>query len=574
MRCLKAWAATTDKGYRGGLSKRFEAPRKPMSATTTSKQSINRTRLVLAAAVLVISVAVWIVSETQRNTAERVFEQSRAADAMLTAMLDQETGLRGFAISGKESFLEPYVRGAGDFDDALVELRERSGDGPQQATIFSMVRAARRWQGLGDDAIRQVRRHGRLNSAEIVQRKDLFDQFRTQSRALDAELTTERNKELDRAGRVSVFVIVGLGLGFGIFGFTMVERETRAARKRRAGERAYRSGQSEFAETMQVMRDEPEAHSLVKEHLERTIAGSKVVVLNRNNSDNRLIASTECKDDPVLAEKLVDAEPESCLAVRLGREYEQGATSDPLLKCDLCGVAAAEIVCTPSLVGGEVIGSVLVRNERPLDADERHRITDSVSQAAPVLANLRNLAIAENRAATDALTGLPNTRSCRDNLKRMVAHAGRTVAPLSVVLFDLDHFKRINDRFGHGAGDDVLAAIGEVVRSTFRTSDFGGRYGGEEFLLLLPSTDQVGALDVTEKLRRGIEALEFQQPELDVTASFGIATYPLDALDADSLVRMADRALYAAKANGRNRVELITAEGIEADRRAAASRDA
>jgi diguanylate cyclase (GGDEF)-like protein len=547
-----------------------------MNPTSTSKKSINRTRLVISVAVVVISAAVWIVSETQRNTAERVFEESRAANRMLTAMLDQETGVRGFALARRPEFLVPYTRGSDAFDAAVADARgfAPKGEDDERESIDGMVAKAREWQRLADGAVREARA-GRDPSLEsILVRKRLFDEFRHDSAAFDEALTDERTEKLDRAGRISVLVIVGLGLGFGIFGFTVVERETRAARVRRGRERAYRRSQAEFAETMQVMRDEPEAHMLVKQHLERSIDHSKVVVLNRNNSDNRLIASTECDDDPVLAEKLVDAEPESCLAVRLGREYEQGSESDPLLKCDLCGKAAAEVICTPSLVGGEVIGSVLVRNDRPLDVNERHRITDSVSQAAPVLANLRNLAIAENRAATDALTGLPNARSCRDNLKRMVAHAGRTVSPLSVVLFDLDHFKRINDRFGHGAGDDVLASVGEVLRSTFRASDFGGRYGGEEFLLLLPSTDQVGALDVTEKLRHGIEALEFQQTDLHITASFGIATYPLDALDADSLVRMADRALYAAKANGRNRVELITADGIEADRRETASQDA
>jgi diguanylate cyclase len=124
-------------------------------------------------------------------------------------------------------------------------------------------------------------------------------------------------------------------------------------------------------------------------------------------------------------------------------------------------------------------------------------------------------------------------------------------------MFDLDHFKQANDRFGHGAGDDVLAAVGEALRATLRASDFGGRYGGEEFLMLLPATDQEGALALTEKLRALIEQLEFQQQDLRITASFGVATYPLDALDADGLVRMADRALYSAKGKGRNRVELV-----------------
>lgn len=105
---------------------------------------------------------------------------------------------------------------------------------------------------------------------------------------------------------------------------------------------------------------------------------------------------------------------------------------------------------------------------------------------------MRNLALAEFRAATDGLTGLPNSRSVRENLKRMVAQSGRTLTPMAVVMFDLDHFKLVNDSHGHGKGDEVLAAVGDVVATTFRASDFVGRYGGEEFLALLPHTDREG----------------------------------------------------------------------------------
>ena len=393
----------------------------------------------------------------------------------------------------------------------------------------------------------------------LIAPRDLFDRYRAQDERLQEQLAAERSDELGDAGLVSAIVIVLLAVVFFALGFWLINREVRRARARLARARRYRDTQAEFAGAMQIMRDESEAHALVKSHLERSIEGADVTVLNRNNSDNRLYAATAVDGDAGLAERLVDAEPDSCLAVRLGHAYEQGAGAAPLLECELCGRSAAEVLCTPSLVGGEVIGSVLVRDASPLAADDRQRIAESVTQAAPVLANLRNLAIAEARAATDALTGLPNSRSCRDNLKRMVAHAGRTVQPLSAVLFDLDHFKQVNDRFGHGAGDDVLAAVGSTLEGVLRASDFGGRYGGEEFLLLLPETEHSGALEVCEKLREAISALEFQQPELRVTASFGIAVYPLDALDGDSLVRMADRALYAAKAAGRDRVELVAA---------------
>jgi diguanylate cyclase (GGDEF)-like protein len=529
----------------------------------------NRTRLVLAVAVGVIALAVWVVSETQRSTAERVFDESHAAARMQTAMLDQETGLRGFALSRDRAYLQPFSDGTRDFDAAAAEASELAGEGEHRDRIDDAVRVATRWHEL---AVQDIGFIGAGTSADAGKqppntryRKELFDTFRRQSDELQSVLDKDRHERLARAGLVSVAVIVLLALVFFAVGFYAIERQARQLHARRERDRLYRETQAEFAGAMQIMRDEAEAHTLVKTHLERTIDGADVTVLNRNNSDNRLYAATAVDGDPALAERLIDAEPESCMAVRLGHAHEQGGDVDPLLSCDLCGKSANDVLCTPSLVGGEVIGSVLVRNGRPLADDEHLRVSESVSQASPVLANLRNLAIAEARASTDALTGLPNSRSCRDNLKRMVAHAGRTVSPLSAVMFDLDHFKQINDRFGHGAGDDVLAAVGEVVGATLRGSDFGGRYGGEEFLVLLPGTDQTGALELAEKLRLAVAALEFQQPDLKVTASFGIATYPLDALDADALVRMADRALYAAKAQGRNRVELIQQGQAERD---------
>jgi len=361
-----------------------------------------------------------------------------------------------------------------------------------------------------------------------------------------------------RAGIIAAAVILLLALLFGGVGYVAIERQSRRERKRRLEAHSYRETQAEFAETMQMMRQESDAYGLVKRHLERSLDGTEVVVLNRNNSVSRLMAATPIPEDSELALKLVDAEPDSCLAVRLAREYRQGASESPLMECGLCGRSAAEVTCVPSLVSGEVIGSVLVRAGEPLAEEDRTRVADTVTQAAPVLANLRNLAVAEMRASTDALTGLPNTRSCHDTLKRMLAHAGRTVTPLSLVVFDLDRFKQINDRFGHGAGDDVLAAVGEVVTVTLRASDFAGRHGGEEFLALLPDTDRDGAMLAAEKLRQAIQSIDVPQVEVEISASFGVATYPLDAVDGDGLLRVADRALYAAKDAGRNLVRAAT----------------
>jgi diguanylate cyclase (GGDEF)-like protein len=226
------------------------------------------------------------------------------------------------------------------------------------------------------------------------------------------------------------------------------------------------------------------------------------------------------------------------------------------MECEICGKLPDASVCQPLLVGGEVIGSVLVGiGGTPTDADRR-RVDESVAQAAPVLANLRNLALAERRAATDALTGLPNKRAVDDSLKRMAAQASRTASPLSAIFLDLDHFKRINDTYGHDRGDEVLAAVGAVLRAELRASDLAGRMGGEEFLILAPDTGRAGALEIAEKVRMALHGVRVRELEHPVTASFGVATLLEDTLESDTLLRIADRALYSAKQNGRDRVEV------------------
>ena len=329
--------------------------------------------------------------------------------------------------------------------------------------------------------------------------------------------------------------------------------------ERRAVGAKHAEVQSEFVDTLQVTSREEVAHDLLKRQVERSIAGSSVVVLNRNNSADRLEATTVLLGDSSLKASLTDAKPSSCLAVLFARTHNEDPEREPLTHCEVCGKTERRTTCEPLLVGGEVIGSVLVEHSEPLREDETTALRESVSQAAPVLANLRNLALAEFRASTDALTGLPNKRAIQDTTKRMAAQASRTVAPLSAIVLDLDHFKQINDTFGHERGDDVLAAVGAVLSATIRASDFVGRNGGEEFIMLLPDTDADRAVVVAEKLRAAIGEINVSGVQRAITVSLGIAAIPEHAGDGDQLVRSADRALYIAKTNGRNRTEIAVA---------------
>jgi diguanylate cyclase (GGDEF)-like protein len=162
----------------------------------------------------------------------------------------------------------------------------------------------------------------------------------------------------------------------------------------------------------------------------------------------------------------------------------------------------------------------------------------------------------EEQALHDSLTGLYNRRYLDAFFERELLRAQRAGSEISVVMADLDHFKRVNDRYGHPAGDAVLKAFAQLLSRHVRGSDLCCRYGGEEFLVLLADSARDAALLRVEQLRGALEALEIPWGEerLRITASFGMAMFPGDGTTRSSLIAAADQALYAAKNGGRNRV--------------------
>jgi diguanylate cyclase (GGDEF)-like protein len=354
--------------------------------------------------------------------------------------------------------------------------------------------------------------------------------------------------------------VVGLSVGVAAAGIVIAALLLRYGIRRIRRNLEPGQDQAEFADTLQTASGEDEAQQLLQCHLERTLPGTAAVVLNRNNSADRLEAVTPLPPGSPLAGTLRGAEPRSCLAVRFGRSHNESGGRPPLLSCPVCARAPGASSCVPLIVGGEVIGSVLLGRPAAYSEAEEQRIRESVSQAAPVLANLRNLAVAEMRAATDGLTGLPNKRAVTDALKRTFAQAAMTRAPLVLLLLDLDHFKQVNDQYGHAAGDQVLASVGAALRSVVRGQDFAGRNGGEEFAVLLPETEISDALGIAERVRATIAELTLPGTDVPVTVSVGVACFPDHAGTLERLEQLADAALYVAKRQGRNRIEVASAD--------------
>lgn len=184
------------------------------------------------------------------------------------------------------------------------------------------------------------------------------------------------------------------------------------------------------------------------------------------------------------------------------------------------------------------------------------------------LRRIRAEAEVRAHSLTDPLTKLPNRRALDEALLRTFHHATRHELPLTVLFLDIDHFKRINDEYGHEAGDAALVGLADVLRATTRASDFVARYGGEEFVLLLPSTPIEGGLHQSERLRKSVEATSMQPSvrPINLTISIGMGVLDPQVTTPEELLKSADDALLIAKSQGRNQVYVAASSARQATR--------
>jgi diguanylate cyclase (GGDEF)-like protein len=240
--------------------------------------------------------------------------------------------------------------------------------------------------------------------------------------------------------------------------------------------------------------------------------------------------------------------------VVLGPQGELARAGDPN--------AGSERLAFPLRVGSSDFGSLVLTSDS-FEADHVETAASLAAQVVVALENARLHRMVERQAMVDSLTGLANRRSLEESLRSELARAARFSDSVCVVLADLDDFKQVNDQYGHAAGDEVLKAFAGALRKTVRESDVAGRWGGEEFALVLPGTDAAGGARLAERARATIEGRSVKMPNGDlcsVTASFGVASFP-ESHELGEILAAADSALYAAKGEGKNRV-VVSAESI------------
>ena len=548
---------------------------------------------------------------------DRALRLHADSDQRLLALLNEEVGLRGFLATGDERFLAPYEAGRRQELDGVAAIQRDLGDAPDDEPVrqrFALaLAAADRWRTQIAEAQVAERRRGPLVDlpSALIDGKTRFDELRAARddfrAALDASLTPRLDacdRAVVRAHQIELGVLATLLMlivasvawilrrtvtpivvfaeaaargdaftpidGGGSFreiallSGGLMRLEERVAERERALIKEHDEAEAlrGFVERMQQHVDE----QLVAEDLERTLrrrhAPSVVQVLRRSPSENRLDRVAPPMDPAEARKHLVLLEPQRCRSLRAAAVVRvDDARSEAACICSVGVPENGGYLCVPMMSVGEVIGLVnlQVGDERKFwSTEERANIESYVAAASAALSSLSLLRSARESALRDGLTGTYNRRFLDEVLPKQVAQTLRREASMSALMVDIDHFKRVNDGFGHAAGDRVLVAFARALSRGLRSGDVVARYGGEEFAVILPDTNVEGARTLAERLRAAVEALTFDEVRIAITMSVGLAAIPDHARDGDGLLRAADSALYRAKNEGRNRVIVAT----------------
>lgn len=322
---------------------------------------------------------------------------------------------------------------------------------------------------------------------------------------------------------------------------------------------------SELGSLLQACASRQEVFRLIPERLRRLFPGASGSISLFNDSRNRIEGVAKWGITP--ADQIL--QPDDCWALRRGRTHAHpGGHSVP--RCAHF-IGDGPSVCIPLIANGATFGTLSLQNDGLLPAHpdpdpdaaseafaRRRQLAGAVAE--PLALAIANLDLRESlrtQAVRDPLTGLYNRRYMQEFLERELHSARRKQRPVTVMMLDLDHFKRYNDNFGHSIGDRALAIIGEVLLRSVRAEDVACRYGGEEFALILPECSLQKAAVRAEEIRKRIQEGRVQtdgQPADPVTVSVGLAAFDETTDRVDLLLKLADDALYQAKSEGRNRV--------------------
>ena len=564
-----------------------------MPGTTAALRPYRYPAMIVATLLLLgVGVAmVWGIVQLRRSNAwvehsYQVISQIDAANGQLRAA---ETAARSYHRTGAAAQHADYLVAIPEVIEQADRLVAITGDDPQQN------QHARQWRDLLLARLAELERlvdHERdsVTTDALIEADIRFSRthraFALAKAMIDSEreLLAKRRASSDlRSNLLIGFVLLGIAVPLVLLALLLtglLRENRRALRLDAESRRAVRKLETtlqerdllseqrrilgNYAGLLQSCQSVDEAFAMTVDTLQQLLpdAGGHCYVMRASQN----VAETMARfgTEAIATVDLLD--PAQCWALRRGQPHRTGDAHGHLRCSHLDASTSLDdiwTVCVPLIAQGATLGLLHASGPgRGMAAENRSAMVESIGeQLSLALANLQLRETMRMQSLRDPLTGLFNRRYLEENLGREFERCKRRGLPLSVLMLDVDHFKRFNDEHGHAAGDAMLECIGEVLRSLTRNEDIACRYGGEEFTIVLPEANAEGAHRRAEEIRLAIASstiLHMRRTLGPATASIGIATFPTDGDSPAELVEKADAALYRAKAEGRNRV--VTAD--------------
>ncbi len=508
-------------------------------------------------------------------------------DDVLVAASDVESGSRGYVITGNAAFIEQYATAKARIDPLTDDLERLVQDNPVQIQRTRQLKAKLQEQTNNSaSAIAGQDRRGFDQATHFVsdlhgikvtgELRPVFSEMRAE----EERLLLDRTRSMAGARSKSLAIGVAgvmLSLIIIVVVFESMRREALrrmkaeaelSALNRQASENLHRAERllrekrmiSRVAGLLHNCNSLEEASEIIRKEVRNALSDLRGAVYLFRESRNVVEVLSGWNEAHTLTGK--SFAPEECWALRSGSPHLMRSGDD--MRCEhIDPNIAAACLCVPMIIHGELIGVIVVEGDGcQFDESRQDLIRLLVDQIGMSLATLRVQETLRDQTFHDPLTGLFNRRYLEVALAKEVSRADRHRETIGFVIVDLDHFKSINDRYGHEAGDLVLKHISEILRSHGRVEDIACRYGGEEFLLVLPGASVDVTSERAEMLRGAVQnaiaVLSDGTAVTETTISVGIAIYPTHGSNWHQVVGVADKALYSAKERGRNRV--VTAE--------------
>lgn len=574
-----------------------------MEAPSTTRITVS---FVLAFVLLAVNATVSYVTLEKLVAANHIVTDTerviRQLGNLRAAVVDAETGQRGFVITGEERFLEPYVISrplvAAKLKEIAPSVADDAGESARLATLGNLVEkrfellndviTARKEQGMQaavalirSDQGKVIMDRIRRTIDEMQSREEVLLAARTADSEYNAYITMVTNT-------VAAFINVCLLGGI----FFMVMRDAAVRRKSAAAEHEFNEKLahslaevrlrneeitflSQMSSFLQTCANSEEACTAIARFGPQLFPTESGVIYLFHASRNYVehVASWGSRADASTSDEDMFP-PADCWALRRGRLHAVGTEGNAMVCAHVTrrGETIHPYICAPMMAQGETLGLLYLQSHNSdgeavaLSEAEQQLAAAVAEQIALALSNLKLRETLRQQSVRDPLTGLYNRRFLEETLDRELSRLERRNLPLSLIMIDVDNFKNFNDTFGHEAGDAVLRDLGGVLQRYVRGSDIACRYGGEEFIVILPEADiEIGRqrAEILREAARELRLIHDGKSLGAVTLSLGVACSPEHGRRREHLLQAADAALYEAKNSGRNCVVTSTVKTLK-----------